>query len=166
MRILLILLAAAPFLPAQGADLLPRIREKMTGVLLRQPNYTCTETVERTRQAVGSRATIEDTLRLEVALVDGKEMFAWPGSKQFEDHELGDLVATGMFGNGNFAIYARILFLSDVAVFEDRGETQLGGLPARRYDFRVSRSTGGHWLASERARGAWSDFMGRFMPIR
>lgn len=118
----------------------------MTEVLLRQPNYTCTETVERSRQAVGSRAKIEDTLRLEVALVDGKEMFAWPGSKQFEDHKLEDLVTTGMFGNGNFAIYARILFLSNVAVFQDRGATQLGGLPARRYDFHVSRSTSGHWL--------------------
>jgi hypothetical protein len=102
--------------------------------------------VERTRQAVGSQAKIEDTLRLEVALVDGKEMFAWPGSKQFEDRKLEDLVTTGMFGNGNFAIYARILFLSDVAVFQDVGETKLGGRPARRYDFRVSRSTSGHWL--------------------
>jgi hypothetical protein len=125
---------------------LPQIREKMTDVLLRQPNYTCTETVERTHQSVGSRSRIEDTLRLEVALVDGKEMFAWPGSKQFEDRKLHDLVATGMFGNGNFALYARILFLDRVAVFEDRGETQLGGRPALRYDFRVSRSTNSHWL--------------------
>ena len=73
-------------------------------------------------------------------------MFAWPGSKQFEDRDLRDLVSTGMFGNGNFAIYARILFLSNVAVFEDRGETQLDGRPARRYDFRVSRATSGSRL--------------------
>jgi hypothetical protein len=118
----------------------------MTDVLLRQPNYTCTETIERTRQVVGSRSRIEDTLRLEVALVQGKEMFAWPGSKQFEDRDLSELVSTGMFGNGNFAIYARILFLSNAAVFEDRGETRLDGLPARRYDFRVSRSTSGSRL--------------------
>jgi len=146
MRILPILLAAAPMLPGQGSDLLPRIREKMSGILLRQPNYTCTETVERTRQAVGSHSRIEDTLRLEVALVDGKEMFAWPGSKQFEDHDLSDLVSTGMFGNGNFAIYARILFLSNVAAFQDQGEAALAGRPARRYDFRVSRLTSGHHL--------------------
>jgi hypothetical protein len=145
-RIFPIFLAAAPFLPAQGADALPRIREKMTSVLLRQPNYTCTETIERTRQPVGSRSRIEDTLRLEVALVGGKEMFAWPGSRQFEDRELRELVTTGMFGNGNFAIYARILFLSDVATFEDRGKTQLGGRPALRYDFRVARSVSGHRL--------------------
>jgi len=131
---------------AQDAGLLSHIREKMAGILVRQPNYTCTETVERTRQSVGSHSKIEDTLRLEVALVDGKEMFAWPGSKQFEDHDLSDLVSTGMFGNGNFAIYARILFLSNVATFQDRGETQLDGRPARRYDFRVSRLTSGHRL--------------------
>jgi len=118
----------------------------MAGVLLRQPNYTCTETVERTRQAEGGRPLIADTLRLEVALVEGKEMFAWPGSKEFEDHDLRDLVATGMFGNGNFAIYARILFLDNVAIFEDGGETQWKGRPARRYDFRVSRLTSGHRL--------------------
>jgi hypothetical protein len=145
-RTILILLVAAPFLPAQEADLLPRIREKMSDVLLRQPNYTCTETVERTRQTTGGRSIVEDTLRLEVALVDGKEMFAWPGSKEFEDRKLGDLVPTGMFGNGNFAIYARILFIDNVAAFEDRGETQWNGRPARRYDFRVSRFKGGHRL--------------------
>jgi hypothetical protein len=133
-------------MPAQEAKLLPRIREKMADVLQRQPDYTCTETVERTRQGLGSRSRVEDTLRLEVALVDGKEMFAWPGSKQFEDHDLDELVSTGMFGNGNFAIYARILFLSNVAVFDDRGEAELDGRPARRYDFRVSRLVSGQRL--------------------
>src|ERR1700751_5833663 len=131
MQVLSILAATALCMRAQDAGLLSHIREKMTGILLRQPNYTCTETVERTRQAAGSRSRIEDTLRLEVALVDGKEMFAWPGSKQFEDNDLSDLVSTGMFGNGNFAIYARILFLSNVATFQDQGETQLDGRPAR-----------------------------------
>jgi len=146
MRLLVALIAWPLCVPAQQTDLLPRIRQKMTAVLMRQPNYTCTETIERTRQVVGNHSRIEDTLRLEVALVDGKEMFAWPGSKQFEDRDLSDLVATGMFGNGNFAIYARILFLSNVAVFEDRGVTQLGGHPAQRYDFRVSRLSSGHRL--------------------
>lgn len=133
----------------------------MAQILQRQPDYTCTETVERTRQAVGGTARVEDTLRLEVALVDGKEMFAWPGSKQFEDRELGDLVATGMFGNGNFAIYARILFLSDVAVFEDGGETQLNGLSVRRYDFRVSRSVSGSRLRNGKREGV-AGFHGSF----
>ena len=86
MRVLSILAASALCVRAQDPALLSHIREKMAGILLRQPNYTCTETVERTRQSVGNHSRIEDTMRLEVALVDGKEMFAWPGSKQFEDH--------------------------------------------------------------------------------
>ncbi|MGH7972518.1 MAG: hypothetical protein ACREIC_27710, partial [Limisphaerales bacterium] len=73
MRTILMLLVAAPFLPAQDGDLLPHIREKMADVLQRQPNYTCTETVERSRQSGGGTTRVEDTLRLEVALVEGKE---------------------------------------------------------------------------------------------
>jgi len=146
MRNVAILLAVAICRPAFADDLLNRIREKMAQVLLRQPNYTCTETVERSQQVVGSHVRIEDTLRLEVALVDGTEMFAWPGSKQFEDREVDKLISTGMFGNGNFAIYARILFLTNVPVFEDRGEAELGGRPAWRYDFRVSRLSSGQRL--------------------
>ena len=140
---------------------MPRIRAKMSGILLRQPDYTCTETIERTSQTPGGRSILEDTLRLEVALVEGKEMFAWPGSKEFEDRKLRDLVPTGMFGNGNFAIYARILFLSNVAIFEDRGETEWNGRPARRYDFRVSRSSGGSRLRVDK-REAVVGFHGSF----
>ena len=132
--------------PALADDLLVRVRAKMSEILLRQPNYTCTETIERTRQPAGNHSTIEDTLRLEVALVDGKEMFAWPGSRQFEDQDLRELVSTGMFGNGNFAIFARILFLTDIASFEERREAVLAGRPAVRYDFQVSRSGSGYRL--------------------
>ena len=161
MRTFLVLLAAAAWLPAQESDRLARIREKMADVLLRQPDYTCTETVERTRQAAGSRSRIEDTLRLEVALVDGKEMFAWPGSKQFEDRDLSDLISTGMFGDGNFATYARILFLTNLAVFEDSGEAELGGRASWRYDFRVARSAGGSRLRVD-GREAVVGFHGSF----
>lgn len=155
------LFVAALGVTARGADVLTQIRDQMREILLRQPDYTCTETIERSRQVTGSRSRIEDTLRLEVALVNGKEMFAWPGSKQFEDHEMDDLVATGMFGNGNFALYARTLFLETVAVIEDRGTTQLGGSPALRYDFRVARATGSHWLRVNKLQ-ATTGFHGSF----
>src|SRR5581483_5893919 len=103
-------------------------------------------TVERTEQSGANRSRVEDTLRLEVALVEGKEMFAWPGSRQFEDRELRDLVSTGMFGNGNFAVYARILFLTNLAVFEYQGEADFNGRPAVVYRFRVPRSANAHRL--------------------
>src|SRR5581483_11435020 len=140
------LLAAASCTFGQGPDSLSAIREKMSAILLRQPDYTCLETVERTEQSGANRSRVEDTLRLEVALVEGKEMFAWPGSRQFEDRELRDLVSTGMFGNGNFAVYARILFLTNLAVFEYQGEADFNGRPAVVYRFRVPRSANAHRL--------------------
>ena len=127
--------------------LLAEVREKMFDLLANQPNYTCLETVERTRQAPGGGSQVDDTLRLEVALVEGKEMFAWPGAKQFEDKDIRELVSTGMFGNGNYAIYARMLFSGSGPDFEYRGESTVQGTKLARYDFRVHVSRSGYHLS-------------------
>ena len=75
----------------------------MVEMLARQPNYTCLESVERSVRGGKDREyRTVDTVRLEVALVDNKEMFAWPGSKEFEDTDIRTFVPTGMFGNGDF----------------------------------------------------------------
>jgi hypothetical protein len=161
-RAMLILSIAAPMAAQQVESpaalppetlLLARIRLQMTENLQRQPNYTCLETVERTLRPKGGRAQVQDTLRLEVALVDGKEMFAWPGSKVFEDKDLRDLVATGTFGNGNFAIHARAVFMSQAPVFTSRGQELLNGRPAVRYDFRVPRISSGYTLRVNKKEG-------------
>src|SRR5579872_735111 len=83
--------------PADGLTpdllLLAHIRTRMVSNLQRQPNYTCVETVERSRRAGPARKfELQDTLRLEVALVDGKEMFAWPGARRFEDADFRMMV--------------------------------------------------------------------------
>lgn len=135
--------------PASPADLLARFRERMLETLGRQPNYTCLETVERSRQAPRSGLQMKDALRLEVALVDNKEMFAWPGSKEFEDKDLREIVATGMFGNGNYGLYSRMLFGGRGPTFEYRDEVQLGGSRAARYDFLVEPGISGYQLRVE-----------------
>src|SRR5207244_2388962 len=114
--------------------MLARIRVHMSDNLQRQPNYTCLETVERTALLKGSKKPLLDTLRLEVALVDGKELFAWPGAAKFEDKELREIVATGTIGNGNFAIFARVVFMGVNGGFVPRGRETINGRSLVRYD--------------------------------
>jgi len=135
--------------------------ERMRVTLERQPNYTCLETVERTRRSPGGNTQVEDTLRLEVALVDSKEMFAWPGSKEFEDKELTDLISTGMFGNGNFALYPRMLFGGGGPPFVSAGIVEVSGRRAAQYNFRVVRAMSGYQLSVDR-RKATVGFHGSF----
>lgn len=58
--------------------------QHMAQTLAVQPNYTCLETVERWVTPKNAKRTLQDRVRLEVALVDGKEMFSWPGAEKFE----------------------------------------------------------------------------------
>ena len=54
--------------------LLARIKAKAVENLQRLPNYTCTQTIERSRRGAKARKFEPlDTLRLEVALVEGRQ---------------------------------------------------------------------------------------------
>jgi|KBSSwiStaDraftv2_1062776.scaffolds.fasta_scaffold255092_2 hypothetical protein len=127
--------------------LLSRVRHHELQQLQRQPNFTCIETVERTqRTAATKRFQMVDTLRLEVALVGGKELFAWPGSKKFEDTEITDMVQRGAIGNGAFGLLARMVFEGRSATFDYRGEETLEGRPEKlvRWDYKVPRMLSGY----------------------
>lgn len=63
--------------------MLGRIRQKMADNLARTPDYTCLETIERS--STYQRAHLLDRVRVEVALVSGKELSSWPGAEKFED---------------------------------------------------------------------------------
>lgn len=125
---------------------------RMQDTLERQPDYTCLETIERTRRSRGGATQVQDILRLEVALVGSKEMFAWPGSKEFEDTELTDLVTSGMFGNGNFALYPRMLFGGGGPPFVYAGDAEISGRQMAQYNFRVVQAMSGYQLSVNRQR--------------
>ncbi len=134
--------------------LLGRIRAHMAGILHHAPNYTCLETMERTQRLGPARQfSMKDTLRLEVALVDGKEMFAWPGSKKFESDDLRTLISTGSFGNGSFALFAQAVFLSGLPTFAYRGEEMIKNRKVTRFDFHVSRLVSGYKITVREKEG-------------
>ena len=127
--------------------LLARIKTKMAENLARQPNYTCLQTIERSRRrAPSQRYQLVDTLQLEVALVEGKEMLAWPGAGQFEERELREVVPTGAISSGGFALTTRAVFLSHQPVFAYAGEEECDGRRCVRYDFQVGSLSSGYSL--------------------
>lgn len=156
MRVVVTVLALASML--LGADpsplspdlaLLTRIKTTMAQNLTRLPNYTCLETIERSQRLVPSRKyRLVDTLRLEVALVEGKELFAWPGSGQFEDKPLDEMVVGGASGTGSFGNFARSVFMSGVPHYRFLGEETRNGRSAVHFSYRVPRLQSGFSLRS------------------
>src|SRR5207245_254246 len=119
--------------------LLDRIKAKIAEAQSRLPNYTCTETIERSRRLRSTDAfAFVDTVRLEAALVEGKERFALPGAPQFDEKDLWTLVTEGAaFSSGEFALRANGVFLSDSPSYAYAGEQVSNGRRAFHYDFRV-----------------------------
>ncbi len=126
-------------------DALAKIRTRMMFNLSHQPNYTCIETIERSsRPKQSAKLRVVDTLRLEVALVDGRELFAWPGSKRFEDSDVTQFVTTGVIGNGNFGTHAHALFGTRSATFHYVGEEEFQGKKAIRFNYNVPQMLSGY----------------------
>ncbi|MBY0504784.1 MAG: hypothetical protein K2X03_12795 [Bryobacteraceae bacterium] len=122
------------------AESMKQIRAKVNHDLNRLPNYTCTETIERSVQEPPSKHfVLQDLIRLEVALVDRAEIFAWPGSREFQSSHLRDLVPGGAIGNGSFALHAKSVFDGRAAAIERAGETKLGDRRVMEYRYTVPR---------------------------
>ncbi len=126
--------------------LLAKIKVKMAENLNRLPNYTCEQTVERSRRRTPARKfELLDTVRLEVALVEGKELYGWPGANRIVESEIGHLVG-GTIGNGDFGLLARSIFLGGGGLFTYAGETSLDRQKTVRYDYRVPLLSSGYHL--------------------
>jgi hypothetical protein len=116
----LLLLAAA----MSPDDMLRQIRAQVARNLRQMPNYTCTENIWRfVRMAHSKKFVHTDTMRVEVALLGGNELFAWPGGK-FEAMGIDELVgARGLLSNGGFGMHLKALFEGTEARFTYDGET-------------------------------------------
>jgi hypothetical protein len=139
--------AAADELPDEGqlARFQIKVRHDMTGI----PNYTCLETIERTRREPHSRAFKPiDTVHLEVSSVSGKELFAWPGARHFDDRELSSMVSGGAIGSGMFAMFAHNLFVNNQGARQYRGKESLEGRDSVRYDFYLTAQNSGLRITS------------------
>jgi hypothetical protein len=122
---------------AQSEVQLSRIKQQMADHLSRAANFTCLETIHRSRSDRVGRMQRNDTLRLEVAFVDGKELFSWLGAGKFEDRGIGEFGRGGAIGSGLFASLAQSVFLSKRSTFRYAGDESVHGRLAVRYTYQV-----------------------------
>ena len=128
--------AAQPQLPPDV--LLSQIRASMTENLARLPDYTCVQSVERSHRDSSGRVLWSDRLRLQAGLAGGKVLFGWPEAGRFEERELGETAGEGTISDGNFALDAHRIFLTEAPVLTYAGEETRSGRRAVRYDYRVA----------------------------
>ena len=140
-------------LPAPGQDGLPpwvlalsKIKRQAKPALERIPNYACLETVNRFQARTGQPFKPLDTLRVEVAFIDGKELFAPQGAGQFQDVDMSAIVSGGAFGTGAFTSLARNLFVNNAGLTTGWGEEELGGRKTLWYGYKIPEMSGAYKL--------------------
>lgn len=128
--------------------LVARIRNVAAENAVRIPDFTCGMTIERSlRRPRSGRFEPDDTLRLEVAYAGGKELYAWPGAKQFEDRDISLLVGTGgAIGTGDFTSHVQSVLLSSGPRFTYIGEEPMNGHACHRFDYTVAREQSSYFM--------------------
>jgi hypothetical protein len=140
-------LAAGGETPISDALLLRQVRLRAIANLNRLPDYTCMQTIERrVRRPQSRKFELQDVVRLEVALVSGKELFAWPGAKKFDDRPISDLVTGGAIGNGSFALHLKTIFETKAPTFTFEGEENRDGRRTYHWKFEVPQHKSGYLL--------------------
>lgn len=140
-RCLIALCAAARGMAQPGSappvEQLARIKRQMSAHLSVIANFTCLETIRRSSSDRIGRIGKSDTLRLEVAYVDGKELFSPLGADKFEDRGIGEFGRGGAVGSGLFASLARAVFASRWPTYRYLGEETVSGRRAFRYAYEI-----------------------------
>lgn len=103
---------------------------------------------------------MSETIRMEIAYVDGAELFGWPGTAKIDESDIHKMIE-GSIGNGYFALLSHSIFATSYAAIEFGEESGLDGQPAARYDYRISKNTGAYTISGEVGK-APVDFHGSF----
>jgi len=152
----MLLALAGPAQTPDPARVLQATGERLLTDLKRMPRYTCVQTITRTYYATRHRfdrpscSTLItehdkrkkklpiqgwDRLRLEVALVDGNNVYSWVGAPRFTDDTLDKLAGSGPIGSGDFGV-----FLSGIlrhAALDFQGERVVNGSHLYEYSYEM-----------------------------
>ncbi len=138
-----------------------RTRQRLLADLARMPRYTCVQTITRKyydspsrfgqtscaklisqHQARKHELSVVgwDRLRLDVALVEGSNAFAWVGAPRFADDTFEQLAGRGPLGSGDFGTFLTEIFLKAKATFQREDVNDGKRLLEYSYDMPVGKS--------------------------
>ena len=154
-------------------QLLIQVRHKVAQGISHIPRYLCTESVEREKLRLPSgvkqdlcpeileafanpsrrfRVVSADRLRLDVAVIDKREIYSWVGEGRFGDQSLSQLVNSGLTSTGSFGAFLNAIFATPSATFSYRSESQTNGRRVLEYAFRVRLLESDYELSNSRIR--------------
>jgi hypothetical protein len=103
------------------------------------PDYVCDQEVSRFMR---SRPELPwqpvDTLRLEVAMVGGRELYSRAGAREFAERPLAELVGKGTITTGQIGLFTRHVFLAPNTRFAYRHLTEHNSRPAHEFTYDVA----------------------------
>ena len=143
----LALLLLLPSAALSSDELLERAKRNMVERLDTALNFTCQLEVERAvyPNAAASRFLSRDRSRLEVGVVEGRELFAWPGD-QFKDRPLTDFFGPGIATTGEFSQHGGAIFTDSRVEIERSADDSQEKRVA--YNFRVAAEDSEYVLSS------------------
>jgi hypothetical protein len=139
--LLLVAASAASTADSDVQELFQKARDRVLDSAHRLPHYTCVETIARAqyfpprgspgscqalitrRRLVNDQGSLamRDRLRLDVAVINGGEIFSWAGAGKFETQNVDTLIGGGASGSGDFGSFLGSVFGNDPDVIRYRG---------------------------------------------
>jgi hypothetical protein len=151
-------------------EVLSRLRENIANQIAKSTNYTCVETVDRTSFrssldlipgcAYESKTpdrvrNMHDRLRLDVAVSEGKEIFAWHGQDKFSGSStIDDVVRRGAVSSGEFIGFLENIFVHGGIRFEYTGDPVVNGIQTYSFNYVVPLSSSGYHVGTRHGKPA------------
>jgi hypothetical protein len=136
-----------------------KIRQKMSDILNSTPDFICSVSIERTERMGKDPLTGLPALHVNAGIVNGKELYALPGTDGDQALLRKVLALYGRAGTGAFAMYARAVFLTAAATFYDGPEEAVDGRTLSRLDFAMPREVS-HYVLSNAGKPVEAGYWG------
>ena len=141
---------------------LAQLKRNIKADLALIPNFTCLETIERSRRKNREQPFNHvDTVNVEVAVANGREIYSWPGANQFEDRDITAMVSAGTIANGSFAGEIQSVLVNNVSTITWRGEEEKFGHRTLHWDYRIPYNLSG-WTVNYGGRAGRVSAAGSF----